>query len=40
LFEAGRRNVAIRHGLNTYDGNVAHPAVAQALRMKARSPWE
>ncbi len=25
-----RRNHAIRHGLNTFDGNIAHPAVAEA----------
>ena len=40
LLEAGRTNLAIRHGLNTYDGHVAHPAVAQALRMKTHSPWD
>ncbi len=40
LLEAGRRNMAVRHGLNTYDGNVAHPAVAQVLRIKPHSPWE
>ncbi|HUY37747.1 MAG TPA: hypothetical protein VMV13_02905, partial [Candidatus Binataceae bacterium] len=40
LLEAGRMNKAIRHGLNTYDGHVAHPAVAAALRMKAHSPWD
>ncbi|HVA79730.1 MAG TPA: hypothetical protein VNF29_02265, partial [Candidatus Binataceae bacterium] len=40
LLEAGRDDPAIRHGLNTYDGYVAHPAVAQALRMKPRSPWD
>ena len=40
LLEAGARNKAIRHGLNTYDGQVAHPAVAEALRMKSHSPWD
>jgi alanine dehydrogenase len=40
VLEAGRMNPAIRHGLNTYDGKVAHPAVAEALRMKPHSPWE
>jgi alanine dehydrogenase len=40
LLEAGRLNKAIRHGLNTYDGYVAHPAVAAALRMKPHSPWD
>ena len=38
--EAGQANKAIRHGLNTYDGHIAHPAVAEALRMKSRSPWD
>jgi alanine dehydrogenase len=40
VLEAGRRNQAIRHGLNTYDGHITHPAVAEALRMKCHSPWE
>jgi alanine dehydrogenase len=40
ILEAGLRNKAIRHGLNTYDGYIAHPAVAEALRMKGHSPWE
>jgi len=40
VLEAGRTNQAIRHGLNTYEGNIAHPAVAEALRMKNHSPWE
>jgi alanine dehydrogenase len=39
VLEAGKRNAAIRKGLNTYDGRVAHPAVAEALRMKPQSPW-
>jgi alanine dehydrogenase len=30
----------LRHGLNTYDGKVVHPAVAAALHMKPRSPWD
>ena len=40
VLEAGQRNAAIRHGLNTYEGHIAHPAVAQALRTKYQSPWE
>jgi alanine dehydrogenase len=40
ILEAGLINPAIRHGLNTYDGRVVHPAVAEALKMKAHSPWE
>jgi alanine dehydrogenase len=40
VLEAGERNRAIRHGLNTWDGSVVHPGVAQALRVKPRSPWE
>jgi len=40
ILEAGRLNAAIPHGLNTYEGNIAHPAVAEALRMKYQSPWE
>jgi alanine dehydrogenase len=39
LLEAGARDMAIRHGLNTYDGHVVHPAVAESLRMKPVSPW-
>jgi alanine dehydrogenase len=39
LLEAGARDLAIRHGLNTYDGHVVHPAVAESLRMKPVSPW-
>jgi len=38
--EACRNNPALRHGLNIYDGHVVHPAVAQALGVKAQSPWE
>jgi alanine dehydrogenase len=40
VLEAGRLNKAIRNGLNTYEGQVAHPAVADALRIKYHSPWE
>jgi len=40
ILGAGLRNPAIRHGLNTFDGRVVHPAVAQALKMKPHSPWE
>jgi alanine dehydrogenase len=39
LLEACRTNRAIGWGLNTHGGHVVHPAVAQALRMKAHSPW-
>lgn len=40
VLEAGRVDNSIRHGLNTWDGHVAHPAVAESLRTKPRSPWE
>jgi alanine dehydrogenase len=40
VLEAGARNAALRNGLNTYGGHIAHPAVAAALRMKPRSPWD
>ncbi len=40
VLEAGALNPAIRHGLNTYDGSVAHPAVADALKLQPRSPWD
>jgi len=40
VLEAGSQNPAIRLGLNTYEGNVAHAAVADALRLRARSPWD
>jgi alanine dehydrogenase len=40
LHEAGARDRALRLGLNTYAGKVAHPAVAESLKMKAHSPWE
>src|SRR5208337_4665102 len=39
LLEACRASRAIGSGLNTYEGHVAHPAVAAALRMKAHSPF-
>ncbi len=39
LLEAGRVNRAIELGLNTYDGHVVHPAVADAMHVKAHSPW-
>ncbi len=39
LLEAGARNPAIRHGLNTFAGKVAHPAVAEALRTRVQTPW-
>ena len=40
VLEAGARNGAIRNGVNTYGGHVVHPAVAAALRIKPRSPWD
>ncbi|HXW83496.1 MAG TPA: alanine dehydrogenase [Candidatus Binataceae bacterium] len=40
LLGAGRSNPAIRHGLNTYQGAVVHPAVAEALNLKPHSPWQ
>ena len=40
LLEAGARNRAIRHGLNTHAGAIAHPAVAEALRTEPHSPWD
>jgi len=40
VIEAGQRNKAIRHGLNTHEGHITHPAVAEALRMKCHSPWQ
>ena len=39
LLEAGRANRAIALGLNTYDGQVVHPAVAEAVKTKPHSPW-
>jgi len=40
VLEAGALNQAIRHGLNTYDGKVTHPAVADTLKLQSHSPWE
>jgi len=40
LLEAGARNRAIRQGLNTHAGMVAHPAVAEALHLEPHSPWD
>jgi alanine dehydrogenase len=40
VLEAGTRNAALRNGVNTYGGHVVHPAVAAALRVKPRSPWD
>jgi alanine dehydrogenase len=40
LLEAGARDVAIRLGLNTHDGAIAHPAVAAAIGVKPHSPWD
>jgi alanine dehydrogenase len=40
VLEAGARNAALRNGVNIYGGHVVHPAVAAALRMKPRSPWD
>jgi len=40
VLDAGRRNRAIRQGLNTYGGHIAHTAVAEALGMKPQAPWE
>ena len=40
VLEAGARNAALRNGVNTFGGHVVHPAVAAALRIKPRSPWD
>jgi len=40
LLEACTRDHALRRGLNTFDGRVVHPAVAEALKMRPHSPWE
>lgn len=40
VLEAGAGNKAIRWGVNTYDGCVVHPAVAEALGARPHSPWE
>ncbi len=39
LLEACDRNPALRSGLNTYNGSVVHPAVADSLGLKAHAPW-
>ncbi len=39
LMEAGRLNHAIRYGLNTFEGKVTHPAVAESLGVEPHSPW-
>jgi alanine dehydrogenase len=33
--ESTRRDLALRHGVNTYGGSVIHPAVAEALGVEA-----
>jgi len=40
LLEACTHNPALRRGLNTFDGHVVHPAVAESLKMRPYSPWE
>jgi alanine dehydrogenase len=40
VLEAGAHSSAIRLGLNTYDGKVVHPAVAEVMRVKPHSPWD
>ncbi|MBF6567427.1 MAG: alanine dehydrogenase [Candidatus Binataceae bacterium] len=40
LLEAGLRNPALRRGLNTHEGQVVHPAVAGALKLRPHSPWK
>ena len=40
VIAAGVANNAIRLGLNTYDGKIVHPAVAQSLGIKPHSPWQ
>jgi alanine dehydrogenase len=39
LLESGTRNAPVRRGVNTYDGQVVHPAVAEVLGLKPHSPW-
>jgi alanine dehydrogenase len=39
VLAAGTRNQAIRLGLNTHDGKMTHPAVAEALGLPAEPPW-
>jgi len=40
MIDACASNLALRSGLNTYNGSVVHPAVAESLGMKARAPWD
>ncbi len=40
LLEACAHNPALRRGLNTFDGHVVHPAVAEALKLRPHSPWD
>lgn len=40
LLEAGQRRPPLRRGLNTFDGAIAHPAVAESLGMTPRAPWD
>src|SRR5229473_1350794 len=40
LLGAGERNRALRYGLNTWDGKVCHPAVAESVKLKPHSPWD
>jgi len=40
VVEACRNNAALGHGLNIHDGDVVHPAVAQALGQQPHAPWE
>lgn len=39
LMNAGMRNPALRTGLNTYEGEVTHDAVAEVVSTGAHSPW-
>ena len=40
LLTAGEKDPAIRLGLNTHDGAIAHHAVAETMKVKPRSPWD
>ncbi len=40
LIDAGKRLHSLRHGVNTFDGAIAHPAVAESLKLQAHSPWD
>jgi alanine dehydrogenase len=40
LLDACAHNRALRSGLNTYEGRVVHPAVAESLKMKPHTPWK